>query len=357
MSDGEVISQITFFKHYGIACSAAIKMLQAGGSNAYGQAHLAFYTSNDDNPYTSTPTERLRITSGGNVGIGCISPNYILHTKDMGTASSNAYFGTGVVRIGGGADAGSNQVLSLAPGRFGMDNPGVGNGRFIIEENGRVGIGCAQPGVSLVVGLTDALRLPTGTTAQRPTTACSLLRFNSDLRMFDGAGADSWGPLGVAERIIMNNYNPYCTNATALCIVDNADGGGTPWEFTNSGMFGVVNSSGGHSGQWGPLVYMTPGAWRWRWTAVPTMCDGSIHPNTPAAAYKCTIQTSFNINGVSTGDIKYDTCIFFSNMHVGGLSTPTYITTAGCFTVSFSTNGYEGVRKIWFKELVLEKIR
>jgi hypothetical protein len=44
-------------------------------------------------------------------------------------------------------------------------------------------------------------------------------------------------------------------------------------------------------------------------------------------------------------------------MHVGGVSTPTYITTAGCFTVTFSTNGYEGVRKIWFKELVLEKIR
>jgi len=229
--------------------------------------------------------------------------------------------------------------------------------RMSIAPAGNIGITCTSPGVTLTIGGTDALRLPTGTTAQRPTTACSLLRFNSDLRMFDGAGADSWGPLGVAESIIMNNYDPYCTNASALCIVDKADGGGTTWEFTNSGMFGVVNSSGGHSGQWGPLVYMTPGAWRWRWTAVPTICDGSIHPNTPAAAYKCTIQTSFNINGVSTGDIKYDTCIFKDNMHIGGLSTPTYITTAGCFTVSFSTNGYEGVRKIWFKELVLEKIR
>jgi hypothetical protein len=85
------------------------------------------------------------ILTGGNVGIGTTSPSYILQTKDMGVGSSNAYFGTGMVRIGGGADAGSNQVLSLAPGRFGMDNPGVSNGRFVIEENGRVGIGIASP--------------------------------------------------------------------------------------------------------------------------------------------------------------------------------------------------------------------
>ena len=198
---------------------------------------------------------------------------------------------------------------------------------------------------------------PKGTTAERPSAACGWFRFNTSLRMFDGDGADGWGPLGVAERIIMNNYDPYTTTPQALCIVDNADGGGTTWTFNGSGIFGVTNSSGGHSGQWGPLVYMTPGAWRWRWTAIPTICDGSIHVNTPAAAYKCTIQVSFTINGVSTDSIKYDTCIFKDNMHIGGLSTPTYITTAGCFTVSFSTNGYEGVRKIWFKELVLEKLR
>jgi hypothetical protein len=198
---------------------------------------------------------------------------------------------------------------------------------------------------------------PKGTTAERPSASCGWFRFNTSLRMFDGDGADGWGPLGIAERIIMNNYDPYTTTPQALCIIDNADGGGTTWTFNGSGIFGVTNSSGGHSGQWGPLVYMTPGAWRWRWTAIPTICDGVIHPSTPAAAYKCTIQVSFTINGVSTDSIKYDTCIFKDNMHIGGLSTPTYITTAGCFTVTFSTNGYEGVRKIWFKELVLEKIR
>jgi hypothetical protein len=108
-----------------------IESINGGGFN--------FYTGN------GTVTSKMVILTGGNVGIGTPSPSYILQTKDMGVGSSNAYFGTGMVRIGGGADAGSNQVLSLAPGRFGMDNPGVSNGRFVIEENGRVGIGIASP--------------------------------------------------------------------------------------------------------------------------------------------------------------------------------------------------------------------
>jgi hypothetical protein len=84
--------------------------------------------------------------NGGNVLIGTTSDNgYLLRTADKGTTSTNAYFGTGNVRIGGGADAGSNQVLSIAPGVVGVDAPGVGNGRFIINATGNVGIGTASP--------------------------------------------------------------------------------------------------------------------------------------------------------------------------------------------------------------------
>ena len=198
---------------------------------------------------------------------------------------------------------------------------------------------------------------PVGTTAQRPDSSCGWFRFNSDLRMFEGAGAGGWNVLGIQESILMNNYDPHIGTPGFLCITNNADGGGTTWTMRQSGIFGVTSTSGGHSGQWGPLVYMTPGAWRWRWTAIPTNCDGSIHGNTPGAAYKCTIQLSFSINGVSTDSIKYDTCVYKENMHVGGLSSPTWISTAGCYTVTYSTNGYEGVRAIYFKELILEKVR
>ncbi|WP_412466277.1 hypothetical protein [Pedobacter sp. KLB.chiD] len=70
MVDNEVIGSINFYKHYSIAHAAAIKLLHAGGPTQYGQAHLAFYTSNEWNPFNAIPSERMRIASTGEVMIG-----------------------------------------------------------------------------------------------------------------------------------------------------------------------------------------------------------------------------------------------------------------------------------------------
>jgi len=70
MADNEVIGSINFYKHYGIAHAAAIKLLHAGGPTQYGQAHLAFYTSNEWNPFNAIPNEQMRIASNGDVMIG-----------------------------------------------------------------------------------------------------------------------------------------------------------------------------------------------------------------------------------------------------------------------------------------------
>ena len=91
----------------------------------------------------------------GNVGIR-VAPStagdQYLTTGDAGTAYNNAYFGTGKVRFGGGSDHGYNQVISIAPGVFGIDAPGVGNGRFMVNGNGNVGINDNNPGYRLSVG-------------------------------------------------------------------------------------------------------------------------------------------------------------------------------------------------------------
>jgi hypothetical protein len=81
--------------------------------------------------------DRITILQGGNVGIG-ISPSYLLQTKDAGITNTNAYFGSGQVRIGGGVDAGSNTVLSVAPGVITFDRPGVGGGALTINGSGYV---------------------------------------------------------------------------------------------------------------------------------------------------------------------------------------------------------------------------
>ena len=60
----------------------------------------------------------------------------------------------------------------------------------------RVGVNKASPSVSLDIGSnTDAVHMPTGTTAQRPTGSAGYFRYNSTLEQFEGY-TDAWGAIG-----------------------------------------------------------------------------------------------------------------------------------------------------------------
>ncbi len=64
------------------------------------------------------------------------------------------------------------------------------------STNNRVGLLNASPDVTLDVGsATDAVHVPTGTTAQRPTGAAGYFRYNSTLEQFEGY-TDAWGAIG-----------------------------------------------------------------------------------------------------------------------------------------------------------------
>ena len=70
------------------------------------------------------------------------------------------------------------------------------NSLKVDSTNNRVGILNASPDVSLDVGsATDAVHVPTGTTAQRPTGAAGYFRYNSSLEQFEGYTTE-WGSIG-----------------------------------------------------------------------------------------------------------------------------------------------------------------
>lgn len=67
---------------------------------------------------------------------------------------------------------------------------------FRLTDTGvRLGNGDASVALDLQ-DKTDAIRLPSGTTAQRPTGAAGLLRYNSTDSRFEGYADGSWGPIG-----------------------------------------------------------------------------------------------------------------------------------------------------------------
>jgi hypothetical protein len=60
----------------------------------------------------------------------------------------------------------------------------------------RVGINNTNPSYTLDIVATDAMKVPVGTTAQRPAGANGLIRWNQSLNSFEGYGNSAWGSLG-----------------------------------------------------------------------------------------------------------------------------------------------------------------
>ena len=85
--------------------------------------------------------------------------------------------------------------------------------------NNRVGINNASPTVTLDIAATDAIKLPNGTTAQRPAGTAGLVRYNATTGKFEGFGA-AWGSLGGgavgggADEVFYENGQNVTTNYT-----------------------------------------------------------------------------------------------------------------------------------------------
>ena len=107
--------------------------------------HLAFFTTPDG---ASSPTERLRINSSGNVGIGQTSPAQLLHLTSSG---SNAFLQFS--DSGSGGSAAQARIGSSGNDLVILNNTSSNTAteRMRINSSGRVGIGTSSPSSELQV--------------------------------------------------------------------------------------------------------------------------------------------------------------------------------------------------------------
>ena len=119
-----------------------------------------------------------------------ISINDLANTLDVGnggTGSSTTFTAGSVVFAGGS-------------GVYSQDNANF----FWDDSNDRLGIGTATPGVSLDINATDAIQVPSGTTAQRAgTPAAGMMRWNSSLSCVEYYDGSNWK--GLTSKLIADN--------------------------------------------------------------------------------------------------------------------------------------------------------
>lgn len=123
-----------------------------------------------------------------------------------------------------------------ASGVFSQNNTKL----FWDNTNYRVGINTATPAVSIAVSATDAVLLPVGTTAQRPTGAKGYIRYNDTTSSFEGYNGSAWGSIGGGATGGVGNSAFYenDTNITADYTITSGK---------NAGTFGPVQINSGIS--------------------------------------------------------------------------------------------------------------
>ena len=189
--------------------------------------------------FSPSGSERMRVTSVGNVGIGTTSPSEKLEVAGDIESNSLILNGTGsnpAIKMNRN-DGSSIPVVQL---NNTTDNLTIGNtaidqvifqddsGEVMrLDGNGNVGIGTTTPVVSLDLSTkNDAVSLPVGDDAARPSTPVpGMIRYNASASEFEGYSgilnvSGSWGALGGGG------------GGASTITTDNFSGNGTVGPFT-----------------------------------------------------------------------------------------------------------------------------
>ena len=96
----------------------------------------------------------------------------------------------------------TGQMLSANLARSGTDLAFETNLLALDVSNSRIGIGTASPATTLHVSATDAIRIPAGTTGQRPGSAAhGDIRYNSTLATIEGYSNSVWANLASGDTV------------------------------------------------------------------------------------------------------------------------------------------------------------
>ena len=139
----------------------------------------------------------VTIDDNRRIGIGTNSPDYDLHVYGGGDIlvedSNNGSAHLRLRSSNAGTDVSNWKIKTGSNNFLYIENDTAGGSQFTIDNTGKFGINDATPSVSLdLASNTDALSLPTGTTAQRPSGTDAYIRKNSTNNALEFYNGTEW---------------------------------------------------------------------------------------------------------------------------------------------------------------------
>ena len=195
----------------GLSAAGGLEFKIAGDTNGYGSKIQALNSSGSQLVFAGRQasaawSEYMRIDRYGSVGIGTTAPNTNLHIKggnnnDYGQLeieSSGNDARLSLYNSDGAKTTGRGDILmSKSTGYEGMRFMINGADKMILDENGNVGIGTANPVANLDVGGTGSIKIPVGSTSERPSSpANGMLRINTTTGKLEYYYNGGWNSIG-----------------------------------------------------------------------------------------------------------------------------------------------------------------
>jgi hypothetical protein len=127
------------------------------------------------------------------------------------------------------------------------DSSGTYTGSFYFDD-GNVGIGTSSPAVSLDVGSkTDAIKIPNGTTAQQPTAATGMIRYNTSSSKLEAYIGSAWENVNTTAQSLtaINGLQVWAdvTGGISSTTIADLSGNNRTGTLSNTGHSGTLNGN------------------------------------------------------------------------------------------------------------------
>ena len=188
--------RIDSYGNVGIGTTGSGVPLEVSGTSNRNTAIMIVSSTGAFNGDGSDTTEKGLSVAASAVAVHGLLFNVKAGSNNLFTVGGNGKIGVGTAGSGANLHI-SSTTASSSQDMFKITTGTVNADVFVVKGSGKVGIGTTNPAVTLDLAGTDAIKIPVGTTAERPASpANGMMRINTTTGKLEYYYSGGWSSIG-----------------------------------------------------------------------------------------------------------------------------------------------------------------